>query len=101
ARLADDTDGLALGDGDVDVLDRAHDAPAGRELDREIPDIEERKRGHAKAAMSPRVSRMRCSAKRCTADPGPPQAPSLGRSRVCSASLRAALRPGHRWCFVG
>src|SRR5262245_54086444 len=29
----------------------------------------------------------------CTADPGPRY--SLAGSRVCSASLRAALRPGH------
>src|SRR5579862_7267827 len=37
---------------------------------------------------------MRCSTKWCTADPGPLRARRLLRSRVCSASLRAALRPG-------
>jgi hypothetical protein len=47
------------------------------------------------------VSRTRCSvervsAERCTADPGPFQRRCVERSRVCSASLRAALRPGHR-----
>src|SRR5690349_4049253 len=32
----------------------------------------------------------------CTADPGPPQGRSIGRSRVCSAARRgAAQRPGH------
>ncbi len=31
----------------------------------------------------------------CTADPGPPRGRSVGRSRVCNAPLRAALRPGH------
>ena len=36
AGLADDADGLALGDADVDVLDRAHDAAPGRELDGEV-----------------------------------------------------------------
>src|ERR1051326_5594346 len=40
------------------------------------------------------VSRTRCSAKRCIADPGPFQIQSLQRSRICSAPLRAALRPG-------
>ena len=33
---------LALGDGDVDVLHRAHDAAAGRELDGEVVDVEQR-----------------------------------------------------------
>jgi len=33
------------------------------------------------------VSRTRCSAKRCTADPGPFQTPSSRRSRFCSASF--------------
>jgi len=33
---------------------------------------------------------------RCTADPGSFHTPSLLRSRVCSAPLRAALRPGYR-----
>src|SRR5262249_20332078 len=37
----------------------------------------------------------RSEAERRTADPGPFHAPSLERSRVCSAPLRAALRPGH------
>ncbi len=40
------------------------------------------------------VSRTRCSAKRCTADPGHYKTPNLERSRVCKAALRAALRPG-------
>src|SRR5580704_12724696 len=31
----------------------------------------------------------------CAADPGPFQTRSAERSRVCSASLRAARRPGH------
>jgi hypothetical protein len=42
---------------------------------------------------------MRCSAKRCTADPGSSQTPSLSRSRVCSAPLRSAsccAAPGKR-----
>ena len=38
-------------------------------------------------------SRAQCGVKRCIADPGSSRA--LNRSRVCSASLRAALRPGH------
>ena len=42
AGLADDADGLALGDGDVDVLDRAHDAAPRREFDGEIADVEQR-----------------------------------------------------------
>ena len=33
---------LALGDGDVDVLHRAHDAAAGGELDGEVVDVEQR-----------------------------------------------------------
>jgi len=37
----------------------------------------------------------RVSAERCTADPGPFQRRWVVRSRVCSASLHAALRPGH------
>src|SRR5688572_18828843 len=39
-------------------------------------------------------SRMRCSAQRCTADPGPFHTQYLERSRVSSAALHAALRPG-------
>jgi hypothetical protein len=45
------------------------------------------------------VSRMRCSAKRCTADPGSFQTQRLLRSRVCSAPLRFApccAAPGKR-----
>jgi hypothetical protein len=42
------------------------------------------------------VSRTRCSAQRCTADPGPSKRRRLGRSRVGSAPLRVALRPGYR-----
>jgi len=30
---------------------------------------------------------------RCTADPGPYKFPTARRSRVCSATLRIALRP--------
>jgi hypothetical protein len=41
AGLPDDADGLALGDGHVDVLDRAHDAAAGRELHGEVGNVEE------------------------------------------------------------
>jgi len=40
AGFADDADGLALGDADVHVLDRTHNAAPGRELDGEIADIE-------------------------------------------------------------
>ena len=46
AGLADDADGLALGDRDVDVLDRADNAAAGLELDGEVADVEQRDRGH-------------------------------------------------------
>src|SRR4051794_31387814 len=38
---------------------------------------------------------MRCSVKRCTADPGPSQIRNSQRSRFCSAPFHAALRPGH------
>ena len=41
------------------------------------------------------VSRTRCSAQRCTADPGSSQIQNIQRSRVRSATLRAALRPGN------
>jgi hypothetical protein len=41
------------------------------------------------------MSRMRCSAKRCTAVPGPRLLSDEPGSRVCSAALRTALRPGH------
>ena len=34
---------LALGDADIDVLHRAHDAAAGRELDGEVADVEQRR----------------------------------------------------------
>ncbi len=42
------------------------------------------------------MSRTRCSAQQCTADAGPRLLPAHKQpgSRVCSASLRAALRPG-------
>src|ERR1700674_1683499 len=40
-----------------------------------------------------RVPRTRCSAQRCTADPGPML--RQNGSRFCNAPLRAALRPGH------
>ncbi|MGB6889957.1 MAG: GIY-YIG nuclease family protein [Xanthobacteraceae bacterium] len=51
------------------------------------------------------LPRMRCSAQRCTADPGSSQARgeyalNSQRSRVCSAPLRAALRPGNRYSSV-
>ena len=42
AGLADDGQRLALGDGDVDVLDGAHDAAARRELDGQIANVEQR-----------------------------------------------------------
>ena len=48
-----------------------------------------------RATQSPHVSRTRCSTKWCTADAGPPKAQSSWRSRFSSASLHAALRPGH------
>src|SRR5580693_3656729 len=38
---------------------------------------------------------MRCSVKRCTADPGSLKTPCLRRSRFCSAPARDAPRPGH------
>jgi hypothetical protein len=43
------------------------------------------------------LSRTRCSAERCGADPGSPQTPhrSFVRSRVCGAAPRAAPRPGY------
>jgi hypothetical protein len=41
------------------------------------------------------ASRMRCSAKRCTADPGTKSSPVAPGPRVRSAPLRAALRPGN------
>ncbi len=44
AGLADDRQRLALGDGDIDVLDGAHDAAPGLELDREVTDVEQRQR---------------------------------------------------------
>src|ERR1700761_7133113 len=50
---------------------------------------------HCSRTSVPGVSRMRCSAQRCTADPGSLQTPRVLRSRVCSAPLRAALRPGN------
>jgi hypothetical protein len=40
------------------------------------------------------VSRTRCSVQRGVAEPGPSTHPANG-PRLCSASLRAALRPGH------
>src|SRR5262249_53672284 len=41
-------------------------------------------------------------ARSCAREPGSFQIPSFGRSRVCTASLRAAVRPGHgRGSFVG
>ena len=46
------------------------------------------------------VPRMRCSAQRCTADPGSSRTPAgysePRRSRVCSASLRRCATPGKR-----
>src|SRR5436309_14184083 len=44
AGLADDADGLTLGDGEIDVLDRAHDAAARGKLDRQALDVEQRDR---------------------------------------------------------
>ena len=42
AGLADDADGLALGDVHVDVLHRAHHSVPGRELDGEVGNLEQR-----------------------------------------------------------
>ena len=42
--FADNAERLALGDGDVDVLHRAHDAAPGGELDGEILHPEQRPR---------------------------------------------------------
>src|SRR6185437_2292224 len=41
------------------------------------------------------VPRTRCNVQRCTADPGPRSVGQEAGPRVCSAALRAALRPGH------
>src|SRR4029077_6264968 len=49
----------------------------------------------AKIAMFPGRSAARSAAEWCAADPGSSQAPSLRRSRISSASLRAALHPGN------
>jgi catalase len=58
AGFADDADSLALGDGDIDMLDRAHDAAPGRELDGEILDVEERNRvRHVRSAFADRRCR--------------------------------------------
>src|SRR5688572_17324014 len=38
---------------------------------------------------------------RCTAEPGPPDVGMQVRSRVCSAPLRAALRPGNAIPWAG
>ena len=46
AGLADDGERLALGDGDVDVLHRFHDAAAGGEFDGEVLDVEQGLGGH-------------------------------------------------------
>src|ERR1700692_1055859 len=46
-----------------------------------------------------RVSRAQRSTKWCAADPGPLRTPSLGRSRISSAPLRAAPHPGNTVCF--
>ena len=43
-----------------------------------------------------RVTHAREARRRCTADPGPLRTRGLEGSRACSASLRAALRPGQR-----
>jgi hypothetical protein len=45
--------------------------------------------------MFPGRSAARSGAEWCAADPGSSQAPSLRRSRISSAPLRAALHPGN------
>jgi hypothetical protein len=63
AGLADDADGLALGDAHIDVLHRAHDAAARREFDGEVCNIEERNRfGHGGLRCA--VADRRCRAAR-------------------------------------
>ena len=47
--LADDADRLAAPDGEVDAVDRVHDAVVGREMRLEPADVEERL-GHALSA---------------------------------------------------
>src|SRR4051794_40899337 len=52
------------------------------------------RRARKKRAL-PLVSRAQRIAKRCAAEPGSLRTPSLVRSRLCGASLRAAPRPGN------
>ncbi len=42
--FADDADGFALGDGQIDVLDRAHGAAPGVEFDGQVAHVEQRQR---------------------------------------------------------
>ena len=60
--LSDDGQRLPLADGDVDVLDGADGAIAGRELDRQVADIE--KRGRAHGCLMSVVADRRCRASR-------------------------------------
>src|ERR1700716_1614685 len=115
AGFADDPYGLALGDLHVDVLDRAHDAAAGGEFDGEVRDVEGR---YGFGAGVSSISLLTLAEGAC---PGCGAARAQGRqiaavrtgayasgaplirdrhrterSRVCSAPLRAALRPGHK-----
>src|SRR5215207_5802577 len=57
ARLADNSERLALGEAERHLLDRAHGAAAGRELDREILDVEQAGLGHVRRCGSTRSRR--------------------------------------------
>src|SRR4029077_1702379 len=79
-RFADNTDGLALGDGEIDLLHRRDDAAAGLELDGEVADVEQRDRGHRR----PQVRRCGSTMSRN---------PSPSRLKQNTATIRA--RPGN------
>src|ERR1700686_705325 len=86
----------------VDAQPHRIDVP-GREFERNghqisgisDQDVKSNNRSNPNCQLLSPVSRMRCSTKWCTADPGSQRTPRPQRSRVCSASLRAALRPGN------